>query len=287
MSSWSLYNSFNRDITPPLRSLSTSYLISLISIVLITMADSSSVWYIGVAIQLVSIAKESAYNVATSLDSLDGLFILLIAISIILGSIQNSDGLSLKIINISTAAPTVKIRLLMQSEITPIVPFTLTPAFFAARRPSLSFIKSRSASSSRASKIDSASTIVYPVPTANFHSQRRLRGFMPRSRASVDPQKFIRSVQTYTSAMTTNTRSRRIRMIWNRVCNPIDKIDPAAIPDDRSSLVANPGLAPETRPSRKRSSRRLRYTSLASFPSPDRRQPPSQPHAARKGRIPR
>jgi len=29
-------------------------------------------------------------------------------------------------------------------------------------------------------------------------------------------------------------------MIQNRVRNPIDKIDPAAIPNDRSSLVANP-----------------------------------------------
>jgi len=81
-----------------------------------------------------------------------------------------------------------------------------------------------------------------------------------------------------------STVSHRIRMIRNRVRNPIDKIDPAAVPDDRSSRVANPGLAPKTRSSRKRSSRRLRYMSLASFPSPDRRQPPSLPHVARKGR---
>ena len=39
--------------------------------------------------------------------------------------------------------------------------------------------------------------------------------------------------------MTINTRSRCVRTIQNRVRNPIDKIDPAAIPDDRSSLVAH------------------------------------------------
>jgi len=81
--------------------------------------------------------------------------------------------------------------------------------------------------------------------------------------------------------------SRRIRMIQNRVRDLIDKIDPTAMPDDRSSLVANPGLAQETRSSQKRSLHHQRCTSRASLPSPDRRQPLSLPHAARRGRIPR
>nr|QNO49385.1 hypothetical protein ICHGDBFH_00040 [Methanosarcinales archaeon ANME-2c ERB4] len=51
------------------------------------------------SIRLFSIAEESDYNVATSLDPLDRFFILLITISIISGSIQNSEGLSLKTIN--------------------------------------------------------------------------------------------------------------------------------------------------------------------------------------------
>jgi len=42
--------------------------------------------------------------------------------------------------------------------------------------------------------------------------------------------------------------SRRIRMIQNRVRDLIDKIDPAAISDDRSSLVANPVIHRKTDP---------------------------------------